>query len=493
MKKKNKIKNILGALALSVAVVFSGTAVRAEEDVPYDTYNYNYWKDIVKTPAAYTPDRTITGLDVGTDAFREPRDICVSDTGEIYVADTGNNRVVVMDNKMTKVNRVIDSFTRDGEEDHFNAPYGVCVSENNHLYVADSNNARVVELTPEGEFVKLINEPDSEILEDNFTFIPLKVTVDYADRIYVISKGAFEGILVFEANGDFSGYFGTIDVKISVWEKFWRRFASKEERSNTQLYIPTEFTGIDVDSGGFIYASNIDSDGVQAVRRLNPQGKDVIQKGENGNVGGDIKTAKYGDYSGPSEIVDVVYRDKGKYSLLDRKRGRIFTYDKEGNLLYIFGGIGLQKGTFQTPAAIEAIDDEILVLDAGRNSILTFKETNYGQLINDAVGLRFDGDETQAIEKWEAVLRLDENNELANNGIGKAYLTAGDNKKAMHYFELGMNKKYYSIAFKRYRNQILEENLGWILTGVIVLIVVLVIWKRFRDKKKGKVREEGLL
>ena len=493
MKKKNKIKNILGALALSVAVVFSGTAVRAEEDVPYDTYNYNYWKDIVKTPAAYTPDRTITGLDVGTDAFREPRDICVSDTGEIYVADTGNNRVVVMDNKMTKVNRVIDSFTRDGEEDHFNAPYGVCVSENNHLYVADSNNARVVELTPEGEFVKLINEPDSEILEDNFTFIPLKVTVDYADRIYVISKGAFEGILVFEANGDFSGYFGTIDVKISVWEKFWRRFASKEERSNTQLYIPTEFTGIDVDSGGFIYASNIDSDGVQAVRRLNPQGKDVIQKGENGNVGGDIKTAKYGDYSGPSEIVDVVYRDKGKYSLLDRKRGRIFTYDKEGNLLYIFGGIGLQKGTFQTPSAIEAIDDEILVLDAGRNAILTFKETNYGQLINDAVGLRFDGDETKAIEKWEAVLRLDENNELANNGIGKAYLTAGDNKKAMHYFELGMNKKYYSIAFKRYRNQILEENLGWILTGVIVLIVVLVIWKRFRDKKKGKVREEGLL
>ena len=484
MKKKNKIKNILGALALSVAVVFSGTAVRAEEDVPYDTYNYNYWKDIVKTPAAYTPDRTITGLDVGTDAFREPRDICVSDAGEIYVADTGNNRVVVMDNKMTKVNRVIDSFTRDGEEDHFNAPYGVCVSENNHLYVADSNNARVVELTPEGEFVKLINEPDSEILEDNFTFIPLKVTVDYADRIYVISKGAFEGILVFEANGDFSGYFGTIDVKISVWEKFWRRFASKEERSNTQLYIPTEFTGIDVDSGGFIYASNIDSDGVQAVRRLNPQGKDVIQKGENGNVGGDIKTA---------EIVDVVYRDKGKYSLLDRKRGRIFTYDKEGNLLYIFGGIGLQKGTFQTPSAIEAIDDEILVLDAGRNAILTFKETNYGQLINDAVGLRFDGDETKAIEKWEAVLRLDENNELANNGIGKAYLTAGDNKKAMHYFELGMNKKYYSIAFKRYRNQILEENLGWILTGVIVLIVVLVIWKRFRDKKKGKVREEGLL
>jgi DNA-binding beta-propeller fold protein YncE len=490
---KKRIRNFLGALALSVAVAVSGMSVYAEEDVPYDTYNYNYWEDIVKTPAAYTPDGNVSGEDVGTTAFKEPQDLCVSDAGEVYVADTGNNRIVVMDNKMTKVNRIIDTFTRDGKEDHFNAPYGVCVSENNQLYVADSNNARIVVMTPEGEFIKLVNEPKSEILEDDFAFIPLKVTVDYADRIYVISKGAFEGILLFESDGVFSGYFGTIPVKISVWDKFWRRFASKEERSNTQLYIPTEFTGIDVDSGGFIYASNIDSDGKQAVRRLNPQGKDVIQKGENGNVGGDIRIGLYGDYSGPSEIVDVVYRDKGKYSLLDRKRGRIFTYDKEGNLLYIFGGIGLQKGTFQTPAAIEAIEDEILVLDAGRNTILKFKETNYGNLINEAVGLRFDGDETKAIELWKQVLELDENNELANSGIGKAYLTAGDNEKAMHYFELGMNKKYYSIAYKRYRNQILADNLGWILSIVIVLIIGGVIFKRIWNKKKGKKREEGLL
>ena len=56
-----------------------------------------------------------------------------------------------------------------------------------------------------------------------------------------------------------------------------------------------------------------------------------------------------------------------------------------------------------------------------------------------------------------------------------------------------MNRKYYSIAFKRYRNQILADNLGWILTGVIILIAVLVIWKKIRNKKKGKVREEGLL
>ena len=493
MSRQTRLKRILGVFILSALVVLPGTATHAEEDIPYDTYNYNYWEDVIKTPAAYTPDGSISGTDVGTTAFKEPRDFCISAEGEVYVADTGNNRIVVLDSEMKKVNRIIDTFTADGKEDHFSAPYGVCVSERGELFVADSNNARVVVLTPQGEYKRFVKEPKSEILEDDFAFIPLKVTVDYADRIYVISKGAFEGILVFEADGTFSGYFGTIEVKISVWEKFWRRFASKEERSNTQLYIPTEFTGIDVDADGFIYASNIDSEGKQAVRRLNPQGKDVIQKGKNGNVGGDIRYGIYGDYSGPSEIVDVVYRGKGMYSALDRKRGRIFTYDKEGNLLYIFGGVGLQDGTFRTPVAIEQIGDEILALDAGRNVIMKFRETNYGSLINEAVGLRYDGDEKQAIGKWQEVLRLDENNELANNGIGKAYLTAGENEKAMHYFELGMNKDYYSIAFKRYRNRILSDNLGWILTGAIALILAGMIVKVIKNRRKGIKREEGLL
>lgn len=233
----------------------------------------------------------------------------------------------------------------------------VYVYQKNELYVADSNNKRIVVLTPEGEFVKIVDNPQSEILEEGFDFVPLKVTVDYADRVYVIAKNAFEGILVFESSGDFTGYFGTIEVKITMWEKFWRRLASKEERSKQQLYIPTEFTGIDIDSDGFVYASNIDADGVQGVRRLNPRGEDVIQKGENENLGGDIVTGTYGTYSGASEFTDVVYRGHGIYSLLDRKRGRIFTYDKEGNLLYIFGGLGSQEepSTLRLPSKASEI------------------------------------------------------------------------------------------------------------------------------------------
>ncbi len=491
MKKRNIAKRLAASLFTATVLVTTvgGTAAYAEE-LPYDTYNYTYWEDIALTPAAYVPTGTVTGQSAGTTNFSEPQDLCVAPDGLVYVADTKNNRIVVLNETMSETVRVIESFDREGTQDNFDAPTGVCVSEHMELYIADSNHKRIVVLTPEGEFIKIVDNPQSEILEEGFDFIPLKVTVDYADRVYVIAKNAFEGILVFESDGQFTGYFGTIEVKITLWEKFWKRLASKEERSKQQLYIPTEFTGIDIDDDGFVYASNIDSEGVQGVRRLNPKGEDVIQKGENENLGGDLIVGMYGTYAGPSEFTDVTYRGKGIYSLLDRKRGRIFTYDREGNLLYIFGGLGSQEGTFNTPVAIESIGDQIIVLDAYSSSIVRFGETEYGSLINDAVGLRYDGDETQAIDKWQQVLKLDENNELANTGIGKAYLTAGDNEAAMKYLELGMNRKYYSIAWKRHRNEILIENINIIMTVVIVLIALNIIYKKLLKQKIIKKRQE---
>ena len=91
-------------------------------------------------------------------------------------------------------------------------------------------------------------------------FTPLKVSVDYADRVFCIAQNMFEGIMVFENNGEFIGFIVTIEVKISLWEKFWKRIATKES-DQPKAFIPTEFTGIDIDDDGFVYASNIDENG----------------------------------------------------------------------------------------------------------------------------------------------------------------------------------------------------------------------------------------
>ena len=136
--------------------------------------------------------------------------------------------------------------------------------------------------------------------------------------------------------------------------------------------------------------------------------------------------------------------------------------------------------------SVEDIGGKIVVLDATKASILCFEETEYGRLINEAVALRYDGDEAEAVALWERVLQLDENNELANTGIGKAYLTAGDYEKALYYLELGMAREYYSIAFKRFRNQILTDNANWFLTGAAVLLVLWFGFKAWKKRKKGE-------
>ncbi len=494
MRKMKRM--ILRTLCLAAILCLLAPYALATGSLPYDCYNYDYWNNILYTPAPYVPNGNISGVSLiwqgeSLGAFRSPQDLCVSPDGKLYIADTGNNRIVVLSEDMKTVLQVIDGFEAEGKHETFNAPYGVAVSENQQLYIADSQNRRIVVLELDGTFVKYVQNPQSEVLDEKFVFTPLKVSVDYADRVYCVAQNMFQGIMVFSSEGDFTGFFGTISVKISLWERFWRKVSTKEERSKQQLFIPTEFTGIDVDEEGFVYASNKDTDGIQAVRRLNPRGEDVIRKGPKENVGGDLVFNAVGIYSGPSQIVDVVYRDHGIYSLLDAKRGRIFTYDREGNLLYIFGGIGTQEGTFRMPAAIEQLGSNLLVLDSLQATVNIFSVTEYGALINEAVGLRFNGDESLAIPLWQEVLKLDENNELANSGIGKAYLSAGDNENALLYLRRGMNRAYYSVAFKRWRNEALRENISWLLTGLVVLVILLVVWNRFIKPKRGVRRAKG--
>ena len=498
IKKQISKKRMISFLATAFITVTTAMAAALPvyanpTGLPYDTYNYDFFQYIHFTPSAYIPESiirtegiTFNGEPIGR--LSVPQDISRSLAGHLYIADTGNNRILVLNDTMDHCLNIISVFDNGGVSDTFSQPNGVCVSDKDWLYIADTGNNRIVVLDQDGVLVKIVADPKSESLGEGFVFTPLKLTVDYADRIYCTAQFMFEGIMVFEADGEFSSFFGTINVSPTLWEMFWKRISTREARQNQQLFIPTEFTGVDIDPGGFVYASSIDIKGKQGVRRLNPKGEDVMKKGKNLNVGGDLFIFGNTEFSGPSQFVDVVYRGNGIYSALDRQRGRIFTYDHEGNILYIFGGYGTQEGTFGMPVAIDYMGDRLIVLDSSRAEIVLFQVTEYGRMINEAVSLRFDGDEAQAVSLWERVLELDENNELANTGLGKAYLTAGDNATAMKYLRLGMNREYYSIAFRRYRNDILIQNANTGLTIGAVLVAGWIIFGKVRKKKKV---EEG--
>ena len=121
MRKLTKFKAVISlCLTLIVLLTTEGITAAADE-LPYDTYNYDYREYIHYTPSPYIPERTITGLDFTYNgeplgAFKTPQDMCQAPNGDIYIADSGNNRIVVLDPAMKKVVKVIKTFDNNGKE-----------------------------------------------------------------------------------------------------------------------------------------------------------------------------------------------------------------------------------------------------------------------------------------------------------------------------------------------------------------------------------------
>ena len=95
---------------------------------------------------------------------------------------------------------------------------------------------------------------------------------------------------------------------------------------------------------------------------------------------------------------------------------------------------------------------------------------------------------TAHMSYWEKVLRLDANYEVAYVGIGKALLMDGNNKEAMEYFKNGNSKLYYSKAFKRYRQEVLREYFGIIMTVIALIPISYLGLKMYRAVRRRRAK-----
>lgn len=441
---------------------------------------WTYWGETRPSPIPYLPGDTIDGRQQGIGSFQAPSDLFVTNDGDIYVLDSGNGRIVVF-NRQWDVIRQIQAFDHEGKQDQLSNPQGIFVTDGGRIYIADTGNKRVVELTEEGQFVREIGAPQSDIIRTGFEYLPIKLAVDQADRIYVVGKGVFDGLMEFDADGDFSGFMGTNRVKFNAWDYFWKSISTREQRSKLAQFVPLEFNNLDMDKEGFLYTTNTEINSGDPIKKLNSTGIDVLRREGYFPPRGDLFSEQ------GSLLTDITVREHGVYSVLDAKRGRIFTYNEDGVLMYIFGQIGQQVGTFANPVAIESIGDEILVLDQNMNRITRFQPTRFGSLTNAANAFYTAGKSDEAVAAWQELLKLDANNDAAYVGIGKALLRQGNNKEAMEYLELGYNRAYYSKAFGKYRKDLLRGNFGAIMTSVVVLLVACFVGRKVKRRLKKRV------
>lgn len=483
MKLYNKggFRKRLAICALSFALLFSSGAMLVQAEGGGSSYNYSFWGNTVAAPAAYDATALLTGDDLGVGSLKEPSDLHVTADQHIYVLDSGNNRILVLDSNYALLD-VIDQFDNAGQQDGFSNPQGIFVTEDKQLYVADTGNKRVVQLDQQLQLVKIVDSPQSELLQANFEFQPVRVVVDKASRIYVMATGVFDGFMEFSANGDFTTFIGANRVYVDPIEYLWKTLSTKEQRSQMVQFTPTEFTNLDINDEGFIYATNGDQWG-DNIKKLNAQGTDILRREGYFEPEGDIR---YRPVDGPSRLIDIDVADSEIYSVLDAKRGRIFTYNGDSHLMYVFGGLGNQLGKFTAPTAIERVGDNMLVLDKALGEITVFETTAYGRTLNEAVRSYYRGDEEAAFQRYMETINMNANLEFAYSGIGKALLRQGNYGEAIKYFKESYDNKGYSKAFLLHRKAILRFYFPTIMTSVVVLLLILIVWRKVRKWKGGK-------
>ncbi|MDE6034454.1 MAG: hypothetical protein K2G36_00890 [Ruminococcus sp.] len=437
----------------------------------YSAYNYNYRGNAIPSQTGYTVEK------VAYFDLKEPQDIYYSGNN-FYIADTGNDRILVIDSNIEKTVKIYEDFIfHDGTETKLKKPEGVYIYDDK-IYIADTGNERVIVSDFNSVVIMEIKKPVSVIYSQDKTFIPEKILVDKSGNIYVISGNITTGCMMFSKEGEFIGFFGANHTERTI-ESIRNHFVGDKKKSRLKRNVPTGINNFDI-SRDFIYTCTVNSERTSdIIKKLNSAGKNIFSN----------KILHFGDYqpeyseSGykSPEISDIDVSENGNINIIDSATGKIFQYDKNVRLLFIMGGISGQSGGFDGPSAIETVGGKIYILDAGKNNVTVFSETQFGKKVHNAVDLYNAGYYAETLGLWLEILRYDGHYTYAYTGLGYAYLRNGSYKKSMDYARLAGDSELYDKAFQEYRREFLKKNSGKILLLIFTVSGFILIKKRGKN------------
>ena len=165
MKNKNKLYSIVLASVLMI-LMLTGIAGAAQESVlPYSFITA--WGSVGSADGS----------------FDGPNGVSVDSSGNVYVADTNNNRIQKFDSSSTFITAWGSSGSANGS---FSYPYGVSVDSSGNVYVADMFNNRIQKFDSSGTFITAWGSSGSAT--GSFDG-PFGVSVDSSGNVYVADSG----------------------------------------------------------------------------------------------------------------------------------------------------------------------------------------------------------------------------------------------------------------------------------------------------------------
>lgn len=478
------LKRMGAALLAAMTLIFNTPLTAMASGENYVTGNDSYRLPV---PQAYNSVRSINNIgEFGEEQiyFKDPQDLFLDDKDNLYIVDSGNNRIVKMDASLTTVGVFY------GPDQAFNKPEGIFVDSDGDMYVADTGNKRIVHMGPEGEFVEQFTNPETD-LTGSAAFTPSKLVVNSTGYIYVV-RG--ENIMAIDGNGEFRGLYGQTNIGYDLTEALLRIFASEEQQNFITKRLASSYINLTLGKDGMIYATSMER--VEGeIKQLNSVGTNIYRKYK--TVGNSIQnpitnfiekkilkavvagnTFKFGEYFDDDGMYmepvfrDIAVDDNGIITVIEELNGKVYQYDQEGNMLVAFGGLGESTGTFSRTSAID-VDSKgnLFILDRLNNNIQIFEPTEFITLIHQATAAYDAGDYDASYELWTKVLAIHENYELAHTGIAKTYYKKGMWKASMEESQIVNNRDVYTSAFDEYKYEVLRANFALILILALVIIV----------------------
>jgi DNA-binding beta-propeller fold protein YncE len=292
-----------------------------------------------------------------------PEDIFVNEQGYIFVADTGNNRIV----KLNREGELLEVF-KEANGLPFKTPGGVFADKLGNLFIADTGNRRIVHLSATGEFVEEFVSPESELLSDTFLFEPNKICISPTGYIYVLNG---KNIMMIDAFNNFRGYIGQSYIGYSITDVLIRIFASDEQKRAVMRRTPSSYINMAIDGKGMIYATTMDYS-IGEIKKLNSVGNNILKQYSEAQQSASFlnmdfltniqlagKAFVFGERTDEDgKAFNPVFRDitvdkNGIISVIEENTGKVYQYSDDGDLLAVFGGKSDQKSKFSRPSSLD--------------------------------------------------------------------------------------------------------------------------------------------
>ncbi|MBR3108871.1 MAG: hypothetical protein IKH30_17055 [Clostridia bacterium] len=451
-------KRIVCLLLLSV--LLAAGACPALAQMPYKTFTLGVNKELVETQTAYEPVRSMTRF--GDETLKDPQDLRMGPDGNLYIADTGNKRVLVVSREGELIREIKD-------KKNFKTPSGVNVDAEGNIYVADESSRAVLVYSPEGKLIRTWTKPAHPLFGDTAPYKPRKVVIDKRGNLYICSKGNTNGIVQISpaGEGEFLGYYGANQSSVTLLTAIKKAVFTDEQLSSMAGIVPISVENICIDEKGMVYAVSQTND-ERSLRRLNVAGRNTMTP----------------DYW--TELTTAVAVTQEGSVFTANANGRIVEYTSEGDMLFVFGAFdrGDQRvGTFKSVTGL-VVDEEyrLYALDSVLCSIQVLEPTEFTSLVHEAFALFQDGKYAESKVPWAEVQRMNSLFTYANTGMGEALYREGEYAEALENFRNSGNRQGYSDALWELRSNWLHTNVGTILIALAALAVCVQAVKAVNQK-----------